>query len=106
MSTGDHCCIYVLHARVSLIKKQSVVVAAVSAVDLLIRQQQMPWIWQACTHLMMFSSPFQLIAIIQLPLYKHSAILNMLRMPLTLQQLNCMKSGGKALQLHWFLIKM
>lgn len=44
----------------------------------------MSWHWQTCIHLRMFSSLFWMIAIIQLPLYKHSLVLTILRMPLIL----------------------
>lgn len=71
VSTGDQCCIYMLHLWASSLKEQSAVITAASSADLLIKQQQMSWHWQACTHLRMFSSSFQMIAVIQLSLYEH-----------------------------------
>lgn len=96
VSTGDHCCIYMLHSWVSLLKEQSAVTTAVSSADLLIRQQQMSWHWQTCIHLRMFSSLFWLIAIIQLPLYRvHSLVLTILRMPLILAAKFYQKREGR-----------
>lgn len=85
-----------LYAALMSILAEGAVTTAVSSADLLIRQQQMPWHWQTCFHLRMFSSLFWMIAVIQLPLYRvHSLVFTILRMPLILAAKFYQKKEGR-----------